>query len=290
MPLYTYTCISRQGEWLDGRYEAPDVQALEKALEENGLILVTWKEVGEAPLASSTDSKPATPNSRTISAEEGRSRWAAAPASQRLVPKIETLAAMLPPVPSFGILRWIAAHSFGAVTNSRDAFLVLAVCAGFLASAVHIVRHGFTLAPSALPQPLTLPQEKQPDMSVKKINGQRRRTKTYPLAKVRATLAKTALDHVMRQSSLTTELTTSADNALEIKATPLDLELVDTLIQAIDKDYGESTDYQVFIKMVDQMATVRDQWMSVPHPVPPPTPEEQKQDEMEQALSQEPAP
>ncbi len=291
MPQYDYLCLTLKGEWLKGEFEAADKTALATVLWRHKLFLVSWVEMPEQTLdpGTSTESSPMG-SLQPISEEEGRARWQRAPENQRVIPQVSAAIASIPSLPRLKIVQWMIDHSHGAITNGRDALLVLSVITGFLLSAVHISRYGLHLSSRRASSPFKLPEVTQPSRSVKKFNGQRRRTKTYSLKNVRASLVKTTLDHVMRESSMTSDLSPLLDNALIIQATALDLGLLDTIFPLIDKDYGEGNDSQIMVSLIETMASARRAWMIVPHKEPEPTPEELKEIEMEKLLGQEKTP
>ncbi len=276
MPVFEFTCMTLKGEWMMGRREAPDAPTLDEVLYKEGLMLMTWAE-GDAAAPEGMEPYQVP---QVISPEEGRMRWLKAFATNRKMPRIAELAALMP---SFGVLGWITAHTRGAIQTWGQALFLIALCAGLIWSWIHFGVHGLPL--SAKSVSLQLPPVSQPAMSEKKVKGVRRRTKTYTFKTVRVHLVKAALDHAMRDSSLSSQLTLTEDNALTVRASPLDLELIDAMISRVDQDYGAVTEDILVSQLLTLMTTERIKWKAIPHKTPEPTEEEKKEDEIEKFIS-----
>ncbi len=152
------------------------------------------------------------------------------------------------------------AHSSGRASTPRQAKIMLAVSGVIIVVMVYVTAHG-GLSFYAKKKPLNIPVVSQPDASVEKVNGVPRLIKVYPLYKVQAAYVKKSLDHVLRQSSLTTQVVASPDNALEIKATSLDHTLAGALIPKVDIDYGGLKKEQIIFQMIGKMTTERGLWI-----------------------------
>lgn len=285
MAEFDYICMTLQGELLRGEHEAADKNELAMTLWSHKLFLVWWREKGAAG-GEAIDAIMAEQIAREGQENYQTMQLPPAPAGSASSPAQADSGALnegpwTQPFPISSILKWVANHSAGAVTNPQQALLVLSLAGCFLASAIYIASHGMRIGFTRA-GPLTFEAVNQPAMSAAKVNNQRRRTKKYLLQKVRASVVKKALDHVMSGSSLTTELVPQSENILVAKAAPLDLELVDQMIPIVDKDYGKLAEDQMLMPMVNLLNMTRGKWMAQTHAEPEPTPEERRLDQEEQ--------
>jgi hypothetical protein len=262
MPQFEYTCLTREGRRVRGNQEAADKKELSARMWQQGLFLVSCRELREG---TSDESVPTAP----ITEDEVRVDLAPAAESDRWVSDAAS-PARWPLISPLRVLLWIADHSHGAVTNTRQALLVLAVAGGFLTSAVYFAWHGLEFS-SFRKRTMMLPPVAQPALSLDVVNGQRRQVKTCLFTQAPAPLIKMALDHVMRRSTLTSHFTSSKGNALMVKATPPDLQLIEQLLPGIDRNYGDLPEEAIVMSMINTMSLARAKWMSVSHPVPEPT-------------------